>query len=1094
MKRILSIACVLMALLFAVTAFTACGGDPHYYIGSVSYDPVAKRLDWADSSDASKWIVTINGEDYETSISELSYDGKNQDLNIRIEGLHDKKGSDINPVINLVIYYLEEATGLRIDNGSLYWDPVINATGYEIYNNGIHQATVNSCSYVIPSGAFNLTVKPIRSDYYYSYVSKSLSGVILASPTNLQYNDGVFSWDMVQGADYYDVIINGESFKATTNNYTYVGNKQDLEISISANANAEGSYGSTPLVQTCYYLAPVTEYSFDQAGNLVWPAVPNASYYEITLNGENVGTVDTPTFPNISQDVYYTIVVIPHSGFSYTDPAIPYSFEKLSPVTGVRFSDGVITWDSHYKAESYEIIINDEKKTSNECSFTVGNIEKTITVAVYAIGSQTNSRSYTADTLTYNYLPRVTGLTVKDGILVWNKSEGAVSYTVKFSNGSQQSVADPCYTNITPNTQYVAQVIPVGPNDTYYSYWSQEIDFTVLAAPSLTYNQGVFSWHGSNDASGYVFKIIMPDGTTKENKLPKNKYVQNCDFITAPGKYSVAVKIVADNTNANVYDSAYSKAMSVVQLADVSGYQLNNAAINSETFSFIANAVDYAAGYKVYINGTEKANQTSANFNMDLSSLLTDDGETTFKVEVLAIGRITSDEIILDAKNKYAFNVTKLATPKNVSISGTTITWNDVNNTNKYLISIDGQTFESSTSSYKMTNISAGKHTITVRALSTSDKYMSSRWSTPLNFEKLPQPGNVRIEPANTETVVKWDAVTGAKGYEIKIGSNNAEPVAATAYNISKHVLALGAGEGVQISVYAKGNGSTTIDSEPSKTITIARLAAPTNIAISGDNITWNPSEVDGIKATSYELYLNGEKIAVAGTSYSIADLAASQYTVYVKAIGNKTNTVDSPESGRILVTKLPEVSNVQTLDGGTTYTWDMVAGATYEVTVNNDVYYTAEPKFDAANVFTSAGVYTVSIRAISTDPLTMPGKVHTIKQQVNALPTPNYIKDADISNMADNTFTITQDGQYFTIIAKANGVLPVSYEFYVDGLSCEASGDSYTHQMTVGVPGWEYKVQVRFKVSGFASGIYYVDSAISGEVSVFEPSTEPSN
>ena len=103
MKRILSVACAVIALLLAVTVFTSCGGDPHYYIGNLSYDPVSKVLDWADSSDAKEWIVTINGEEFTTSISQLNYDAQNQNLQVRIEGLHEKKGSDINPVLNTTI-------------------------------------------------------------------------------------------------------------------------------------------------------------------------------------------------------------------------------------------------------------------------------------------------------------------------------------------------------------------------------------------------------------------------------------------------------------------------------------------------------------------------------------------------------------------------------------------------------------------------------------------------------------------------------------------------------------------------------------------------------------------------------------------------------------------------------------------------------------------------------------------------------------------------------------------------------------------------------------------------------------------------------
>ncbi|MBE6694464.1 MAG: fibronectin type III domain-containing protein [Ruminococcaceae bacterium] len=1100
MKRILSIACALMALLFVVTAFAACGDEPNYVIGNLSYDPESGILDWSDNSDASEWIVVIDGKEFKTKQSQITYEATNKDINVSIEGLHDKKGSEINPVLSTTIYYLETVTGLEIKDGQLRWNSVNNANAYQVYNNGSPVSTVSECAYTIPSGAFNLYVMPMRSgSYYYCYKSESLSGMILASPTTVSYSNGVFTWDAVENADYYELKINGESVTASTNSYSFAGNKKDIEISIAAGSNQAGAYVSSPLVKTCHYLTPVTEFSFDETGSLIWNPVENATHYDVVLNDQAQGTVSTPVFSNIQLDTYYTIKVTPVGEFSYTDVATPYSFEKLSPVTGIAFSNGIITWDVHARAASYEIKVNGEEFTSEKNSYNIGNIQKTITIEVYAIGEKENSRSFMSTSQTYTYLPKVDNVRVEDGILKWNASEGAVSYTIRFTNRNNQttSVTETSFSNITPNTQYVAQIIPVGPNANFYSYWSQEFDFTVLAAPTLSYSQGVFKWQGINEAAGYTVRITDPDGKVSEKTLDKMQYTQNCDFVEKAGDYTIAVKVLADTSNDKLFDSAYSKSMTVKQLKDVTNHTVDHSSTNFDNFCFTIDAVDGASGYKIFVNEAEKTSSASNSVKLDIQSLLTDDSETTFVVEVQAIGKVTSDTIVLDSKGKYAFEVIKLATPQNVTISGTKIEWEDVNRTSKYLVSIDGKTFETSSSYYQTTNVTAGAHTVMVRALAmpsddtsgTVTDYMSSRWSTPISFTKLAAPANVRIESAGTDTIVKWDQVNGNKGYAIKIGTNDPENWNATAYNISSHVGALKAGEGVQISIYAKGDGSTLMDSEPSATITVARLNVPTNLTFSGDNLTWTAPDVDGIKPTSYKLYIGSEEIPVTGTSYSVADLPAGEYNISIVAVGNRTTTIDSPKSESIRVVKLAEVTNVQA--SGTTYTWDMVSGAAqYEIKINNTTYYSTATQFDVSAIFTGKQGYSVSIRAISSDPYVIAGKAYSFTQTVETLAVPQYKNDA--SQLTANTFTISVDesSKTLTITALTGDVIPMQVEYYVDGMVL--STNQYT--MSLGITGYEYKVQVRFIGHGFAAGVdggigtYYIDSPISAEVTVYEP------
>ena len=1085
MKRILHVSVAVLLLLMAVLTFAACGSDPDYDIYNVSYDPVNKLLTWSDNSPAESWLVSINGESNDkVKNNQYEYDAKDQTFSVRIEGLYKDKGHDLNPVTYVTVTYLPPVQNLRVENGYLVWDHVPGATGYRVNNNG-YSSYAGECSYQIPAGAFNITVYPETNGCFYTYPSESVSGVIMAAPQNLRYENGAFVWDAVANADYYEVVINGTTYETTQPSYAYERNKTDIHIAVSAGSRQEGAYKSSPLERTCYYLKPIaaTNYSFNAEGALTWPAVENATHYVVTINGQNTETVSEPKYSNIAMDTRYTVKVVPMADFSYTDEAVEYTFEKLSPVTGVKFAEGKITWDAHPRAVSYEVKVNGQTYDATGTSYDMSGVKETLNIEVYAKGDIENARSYTATKEVYTYLPVVTDITVRDGVLVWSASEGAVRYDLQFQDGTVSSET-PSYANIQPNRQYIVKIIPRGA-DKSYSYWSGEFTFMVLAAPTVTYNQGTFLWQGVNDASGYVFKIEKPDGKVEEKSLTKDKYSYAYDFAVA-GQYKVSVKMVADPVNANVYDSAFSSPITVTKLANVNSHELINTNASTEVVQVSVNAIEGANGYKVFVNGVENQTSNSNTFSLDLLSLSNADKETTFTIEVLAVGSVSADRIVLDSSDKYSFTLVRLATPQNVTISGNTVSWNTVNNAAKYLVSVDGQTVEVGSTNYTFTNLQAGKHTVRVQAINRDSKnYVPSRWTTPVDVTKLVAPPNVHIEAAGAnDVIVKWDGVEGAKGYTIKVGDSTYD-VAAMAYVISDRVSTLEQGTGLQISVYAIGNGGTIINSEPSKTITIARLATPSNIAVSGDNITWNPSVVDGINAESYILTINGEEYPVTGTSFSVDGLPAGEYNVTVRAIGNKVSTIDSPNSAYIKVTKLAAVTDVAKTMGGKTLTWNPIAGATsYSVNVNGEEYIVDTPSYTTN--FTTQGDYKITIRALSGAPNVLASDAYVINQKVEAMQLPKLATDA--SNLQAYEFYATREGDDIVVTVGAIEGLPVKYDIIIDNLSNELPEGQYSLRkpMQVIVVGYEYKVKVQFLVSCFgADGVYYINSMPSAEVTI---------
>lgn len=1091
LKKIISISVMLLMLVGATLLFASCSRRPSYYISNIEYDPEADLLTWYDNSSAEKWVVSINGKNRRSSTESFSYDAKDKSFTFSIEGLFKRKGHRRNPEASGQMVYLEKVTGLEIKDGYLTWAPVVGAEHYQIYNNGSQIDTVYETRYRLPAGNFNITVKAGAGSYSYSYPPTPISGVMLSSPTYINYENGTFTWESVYGADYYKVIVNGEEHKATTPSYTYTGEPKDIHISVSACSNTANSYSSAALENICYYLKPIENAQFTNEGALTWNAVENAGSYTLNINGTVVSS-EINEYNSFNYDTPYTVTIKPEKiGYMYyTGAEFTYSFEKLSPITGISFSDGIVTWNAHSRASKYELIVNGTVYETTSTTYNLGRVESDITIEVYAIGSGENCRSVTSDKITYNYLQPVSNFRVRDGILVWDATNRATSYELRFTDGSSQTVSGTEYTGIIPGIQYVVKIIPRGENAYYYSYWSGELTFQVLQAPTLVYEQGVLRWNSSSNARGFNIKIEKPDGNTQI--IDTTNSVYNYSFSDV-GAYKVSVQAVADASFANTYDSAYSSPLSIKRLGTPTAHNiLNNTGVN-DTVQIAINHVDSACGYKVLINDGNETNFASNEFALDLLSLDRDHTEKTYKISVVATGKVTSTEIILDSLNKYEFNLTRLATPINLKAEGTQITWDLVNHANKYYVTIGGKKIETNTNSYQFTGLQPGKYEVKVQAANPdNDSYILSHYSAGLQIEKLATPTNVVLKTtADGSVFLEWAKVENATGYTVRFGDryfntnyNN--------YKISDHFNTIEEGSGLQITVLAIGNSKEVINSEPSATKTVAKLPKPSNIVVSGTNITWNSSSVDGIAATNYILYVRTsegtKEIPVTGTSYSCADFLPGSYDISVSAVGSIISdgsacTLDSSKSSEIWVSKLGKVENIRGMAGTNTITWDPVAGAgSYSVMIDGEKQTTTTTSFDVN--FSEAGEHTIVVQAISNHPNTLSGEATTITQIVKAIKTPVYVQYVEGETMLElGEFTIMQNGANVTISVAPYTDMPVKYD-YIFGASYKT--ESNTHSIVLENAGIEYYLQIRILYKGFGSdGVYYVDSNLSQEVAL---------
>ncbi len=1092
MKKVLVLLSVFALLTMSLIVFAACGDEPDYYIGNVSYDPIMKRLDWTDNSDASSWIVIINGEKQKVNSSDYTFDAGDKDFTFSIEGLHSREGDEKNPKKSGTMKYLSTPTNVRIQDGALCWDPVAGAYGYEVTNFGNWFCDTEQTSVQVPAGSFSFCVRSTIPDLHYSYPSAAIEGTILVAPTNLRYENGIIMWDYLgQGAEFFTVSINGKEYKTTDTKLEYNGNKSDFSVSIKACTSGAISYDSEPLSGMCNYLEPISNFSFDESGNLIWGAVENAEGYSIELNGVTTSSSE-PLVGNLSLDTPYTVKVVPtSSALSYTSEPVEYKFEKLSPIENIKFSaeNNTVTWDRHARATSYELIVNGKTFTTKDPQYTIGRTEENISIKVYAIGELENSKSFFATETNYIYMGTLGAPSIVDGKLVWNASETATRYAVTFLDGTYKETDVAEFTDFAKGMQHTVTVTSYGENEYYFSYPSAAFTFMVLNSPSISFSQNAITWNTNEDASGYHVKVLK-DGEDYDSKTIGTTTLTYTNSYSAVGKYEVFVKATAASQS-GVYDSEYTPAFEIVRLASPDGHKILNDVNNTDHLHLSINQVNGAQAYSVTVNGSVMLDRVNTStFNVDILSLIDNHDEANFNIGIKALGsNSSSSPIYLDSVSEYTFVVTRLATPKNISVSGKTVTWENVKNASKYVVDVNGTRYVANTNSYTLPSISEGTTKIKVYALSDSTNVINSRPSEELNVKKLTKVTGVDIIEAGGDIRVTWTPVDGATAYTVKIGTNEYS-AESNVHSITNYLSSIKEGTGVQITVYAKGDGKTFIDSEPSDTITISRFNRPNGLKVNGGNITWDECSINDVVAANYLIQIGSEQVTMTGTSYSASELDPGTYTVKVKALGDRKHTLDSEFSSSITVTKLAPVQNLRTEAGTNKIVWDAVSGAEeYVIKVDGKDYITRNTYYEFNP--TTTGTYNIEVYPRSNAVNTINGTPASLAITVSALATPQKAETLD--NLS--TFTITQNGSNYTVTINApTEDIPagiVTYKVIVSG-KVHDLGTGTTYNGTMEYSDHEYKIKVQYNVSCFGNdGTYYISSNESKEAPISFTNTQ---
>ncbi len=957
-KKLFTVAVLPIMMLASCSAASKIAGT--VTIRDVQYDPEAKLITWrmatTNLAEVKGYTVSIDGEEKVTqaansAIGRYSYDAQGKDFEFKVVCNDNlKKHAEFTTTFQ----NLGQVYNLQMDNGRIVWDAALTADSYQVKNNGSVVAVVDTASYDVNPGRFNVQVKPyLRNGVdangnasFYATWSDAFAGTLLETPKNLKFDSEKISWNAVAGAVKYELTVNGDVTETTATYMDFAGHQEDLAIAVRALGNGQALYDSAPsTTEEYHYIAPVDETIHVEDGNVVWDAPAGAARYKVRINGV----------------------------------------------------------------------------TQSE-------------------------------------------------MLATNK-----------------------YTSLRAGVETRISILPMSNDDHSYSKWSHELTVTLLPAPEIRYQNNIISWNAITGAGGYDVRIVRPNGQVEQQTLSASTLVFDDPYeLTGVHEISVKANGIPDS---NFYSSKFSNVLKLDRLGKPGHIEMSMRPTVAKQVTLSWAAVTRATSYDVYADGVRIGNTNATSFDVDVNALSASDQQNDILFSVRAIGGTATNPIGLDANERIEFSAVKLATPENVQATGSQLKWDNVSGATSYVVTIDNSENRQTTVSafYDLTTLSAGTHKIYVQAIGTGSNVIPSQYSQEFTVTKLAKPV-VSIDHDGTgdniRFFISWQAINGATNYTVKVGDE--------LRNSSVNWIDLTANEeyfapakGTQVSVMALGDGSTTIDSDYSNTQTILRHAQPSVPRLSGgSNLTWEGTNVDSTRPTKYILEfedlndptnpLTNRKYNVDGSTFSLSEIPGGDYRVRVKAHGNYNDgTIDSPYTSWFQFKKLVQLAATDIHRNGTIISWDAVPNAhEYQVQLSSQAkpFVTELTEVDIANIFTDAGVKTVTVTPLGDNDTIADGNSYQFSQSVEALLKPRAVDTLDGSTVGQ--FTIAQEGQNVTITVQGDENV-TAYKFITGGVEHIQVENSFLYQLDTTGRAYPIQVQIMGKKFG-ANGTYYIDSTKS--------------
>lgn len=277
-----------------------------------------------------------------------------------------------------------------LENSSIIFDGVDNATGYYITVDCGNDAHAHTSYYLSTSKYFNFancemqkggikfTVQAVANGYLPSVSETYVYSRDLAQVQNVRYDEtnGKVVWDAVDGAMSYNVVIenggNNYVYNVDTASVSVKNFSGNVKVTVTAVASGYNSGDKTTLEYTTQKLA--TPENLAVSGeNISWSPVAGASKYNVTIGQYSYTTTATSyEIPVVLRtpgafEVSVQAVGETEATTSYYSDALTVNYKILK---NVLYANGKLTWSAVGGASEYVITVNGKEQSKPEATAT----------------------------------------------------------------------------------------------------------------------------------------------------------------------------------------------------------------------------------------------------------------------------------------------------------------------------------------------------------------------------------------------------------------------------------------------------------------------------------------------------------------------------------------------------------------------------------------------------------------------------------------------------------------------------------------------------------------------------------------------------
>lgn len=929
---------------------------------------------------------------------------------------------------------------------------------------------------------------------------------------NIAYDNGYITWDKTN-ADYYTVSINGgEAQRSNSTTFAYDSQGERFEVtivSVLGNSTASASKTFIPLEKVSKENVVVSE-----GGAVSWQAVSGADAYLISVNGQTLVSPLTDTvYDKLSagsnrvkikpivkdDDSYYS---------SWSDEINVYIY---AAPTAIKYDGSTISWSGN--ASTYLVTVNGQSKeiSGNSMAYSSGNADFEVTVK--AVGNHTSTYDSAETTDSFFYLDPVTGITVVDGVLVWNEVENAQGYRISIDGVVRNESLDTNSYALVSGKSVDVKLMPFNNSGNYFSSWTNEQSFYILATPVVHWNASMeldgekrnnFYWDATGTTGGFTVKLEKDGSEPLTVSVPTATSFEY-DYLET-GVYKVSVKANADESDASRYDSAYSKPIVVERLAGPSkndgSFVTSDPSNIARGFTVNFKGVSNAKEYQLYKDGVKVEGKTTTGSSLNVTEVASASviEEQHFNYSIRSIGQVkqsggtTYVYLSCLSTNALDFEITVQAMPSGLTMEGYNAKWNVVAGANGYAVACGNAVDTANENTFNLSDIEAGLYEVKVCTRGDGATTLASGFTSPVNVQRLNAPYDIKITAGEGNGMLEFaagDVISGfVAGYTAYIGTELTAIGEDKFGEMYDYILT----KGTSLSMTADANEYNSdgtlyyMTSQRSATKQFIRLEAPVfadGCISSQSELKWEASANinTAVYTPTYVLSVSKDgagatsRPATSSTSFPLSQLDAGVYTVTVKAIGNNTVYLDSESSESFTFTKLATpVMNVVNNE----YSWTNSAQATsYSLvidgkTVQENIMQAGET-FSYKPRYTSLGDHTVKLYAVGNGVDTVTSDPFEYVQKTAQLSAPVVTSVVGVRNDETKGGTVT-----VTVEAVQNAL---GYQYEVKGT------DEYSAETVYNKTLLEDGVcNVRVKAVGGAidaGGVYYLDSAYSASTSV---------